>query len=228
MTNIAKNDLSVENMQKAGAHLGYSKSRRHPSVAKFILGTKSKTDYIDLEKTKVELERALELIKSLAKENKKVLFIGSKPEAKKAVEEAGQKLDMPYVSERWIGGTLTNFSEIKKRIERLVDLKDKRAKGELEKYTKKERLMIDREIGRLEKYFSGLVNLNKMPDLVVIIDPRKEYSALDEANQMKIPVIGLANTDCDIRKVAYPIVANDTARSSIKFFVENLAEAYKA
>lgn len=228
MTNNDKSDFNLEVMQKAGGHFGYSKSRRHPSTAKFILGTKNKTDYIDLEKTKLELERAIELIKGLAKEGKKILFVGSKPEAKKAVEEAAQSLNMPYVSERWIGGTLTNFGEIKKRIDRLVDLKDKRTKGELEKYTKKERLMIDREIGRLEKYFSGLVNLTKMPDLLIIVDSRKEDSALDEAAQMKIPVVSLCNTDCDIRKIDYPIIANDTAQLSIKFFIGELAKAYTA
>ena len=129
MTNNIKSDQNLEIMQKAGGHFGYGKSRRHPSTAKFILGTKNKTDYIDLEKTKVELDRALELISNLAKEGKQILFVGSKPEAKKAVQEAAENLGMPYVNERWIGGTLTNFGEIKKRIDRLVDLKDKREKG---------------------------------------------------------------------------------------------------
>jgi len=227
MTNNIKSDQNLEIMQKAGGHFGYSKSRRHPSTAKFILGTKNKTDYIDLEKTKVELDRALELISNLAKEGKQILFVGSKPEAKKAVQEAAENLGMPYVNERWIGGTLTNFGEIKKRIDRLVDLKDKREKGEFEKYTKKERLMINREIERLEKYFSSLVKMAKTPNLLIIVDSRKEEGALNEAIRMKIPVISICNTDCDIKKVDYPIVANDSSVSSIKFFVEQLAKAYK-
>ena len=210
MTNNIKSDQNLEIMQKAGGHFGYSKSRRHPSTAKFILGTKNKTDYIDLEKTKVELDRALELISNLAKEGKQILFVGSKPEAKKAVQEAAD-----------------NFGEIKKRIDRLVDLKDKREKGEFEKYTKKERLMINREIERLEKYFSSLVKMAKTPNLLIIVDSRKEEGALNEAIRMKIPVISICNTDCDIKKVDYPIVANDSSVSSIKFFVEQLAKAYK-
>jgi len=225
-TENTKIDPKIEKMMKAGAHLGYTKTRRHPSVASFILGTKNKTDIIDLEKTLKMLEAAKEFIKKLATEKKQIVFIGTKPEAKQILKLVAEKIDMPYVAERWIGGTISNFSEIRKRIERMLDLKEKKVKGELDKYTKKERLMFDREVKKLEIYFIGLTNLKKVPDALFIVDAKKEDIAVKEALQLKIPVIALCNIDSDIKNISHPIIANDGSMSSIKFFMEEIADAY--
>ena len=215
-------------MMKAGAHLGYTKMRRHPSLKSFILTTKNKTDIIDLEKTLVSLDKTKEFMKKMAEEKKNIVFVCAKPEGKKSTRAAAEKINMPFVVERWIGGTLTNFPEIKKRIDLLIDLKDKRSKGELDKYTKKERLMFDREIIKLELYFGGLVSLKKIPDAIFIVDSKKEDITVKEANQMRIPVISLANTDSNIDNINYPIVTNDSSITSIKFFVDEIAGAYVA
>ncbi len=225
-TNDTKNNLS-EAMVKAGVHFGYSKSRRHPSTAPFIIATKNKVDIIDPEKISELLDKAKEFIAKLAKENKKILFVGTKPEAKKIILEAATLLDMPYVTERWIGGILTNFPEIKKRIAKYNDLRSKKEKGELDKYTKKERLMIDREIIKLENYFGGISNLEKAPDALLIIDSKKEHIAATEAKKSGIPVISLSNTDTNIKSIDYPVVGNDGSSSSIKYFTNEIVKAYK-
>lgn len=226
-TKEAKTAGLVDGMFKAGAHFGYSKTRRHPSVAPLIFTTKNRTDIIDLEKTDAQLASALEFVSSLAQTGKKILFVGVKPEAKKAVEAAAVALDMPFVTERWIGGTLTNFPEIKKRINKLADLQAKKANGELNVYTKKEKLMIEREIERLHKLFSGIANVVKTPEALFVVDAKKEHIAVTEAKKAGVPVIALANSDTNIRDIDYPIVANDAAASSIAFFMEALTKAYK-
>ncbi|MCU0660529.1 MAG: 30S ribosomal protein S2 [Candidatus Pacebacteria bacterium] len=226
-TKEAKTAGLVDDMFKAGAHFGYSKTRRHPSVAPLIFTTKNRTDIIDLEKTDTQLAEVLAFVADLAKTGKKILFVGVKPEAKKAIEAGATSLDMPYVIERWIGGTLTNFSEIKKRISKLTDLQAKRANGELGVYTKKEKLMIEREIERLHKLFSGVVNVVKTPEALFVVDAKKEHIAVTEAKKAGVPVIALANSDTNIRDIDYPIVANDAAASSIAFFVEAIVKAYK-
>lgn len=225
--NKSANTGFVDEMFKAGAHFGYSKTRRHPSVAQYIFGTKNKNDIIDLEKTETLLASALEFVANLSKTGKKILFVGVKPESRKAVEAAALSLGMPYVTERWIGGTFTNFPEIKKRINKLADLQAKRANGELDVYTKKEKLMIEREIERLQKLFSGLADMQKTPEAIFIVDAKKEAIAIKEAQMANIPVIGIANSDTDIRELDFPIVANDASTTSIAYFVDKIAQAYK-
>jgi len=218
---------TIEKMFQVGTHLGYSQTRRHPSVIPYILTTKNKTDIINLEKTILLLDKVTQFVKKAREEGKQIIFVGTKPEAKMVIKNAAIELGMPYVIERWIGGSITNWSEIKKRIEKLIDLKDKKQKGELEKYTKKERLMIDREIDKLEKYFGGMVNMKKVPDIMFVIDSKHEAIAIKEAKRNRVPVISLSSTDCNIREIDYPIVGNDNARSSIQYFVDEIAKAYK-
>jgi len=221
-------DPRIDAMFKSGAHFGYSKTRRHPSTAPHVFATKNKNDLINLENTVLDLDKVLAFVKDLSATGKTLLFVGVKPEAREAVKNAAISLDMPYVTERWIGGTITNFPEIKKRIARLEDLRSKKEKGELDMYTKKERLLIDREIDKLNLYFGGLVSLKKTPDALFIIDTKKEHIAFTEAMKAGVPVIGIANTDCDIRAIDYPIVANDSSITSIAYFVNEIAEAFKA
>lgn len=219
---------TIESMFSAGAHFGMGRSRRHPTVSPFIFGTKNSTDILDLEKTEVMLEKAKKFVAEMAKEGKTVLFVGGKKEASMAVKNAAMSLNMPYIDGRWIGGTISNFGQIKKRIERYEKLTSDREKGELAKYTKRERMLIDKEIASLEKMFYGIVSLKKAPDALFIIDPRREKNALKEAMDFNLPVIALAGSDCDISEIKYPIVGNDGSKASIQFFVEEIAKAYQS
>ncbi len=221
--------MSKENLQEmidAGVHFGYSKTRRHPSAKPFIFDTKNKVDIIDLEKTAELLKKASEFMTELGKGEKKILFVGTKAEAKNVVKNAAEKLRMPSVTNRWIGGALTNFGEIKRRVDILVDLKSKKEKGELEKYTKKEQSDFSRQITKMENYFGGLVGMDKKPDAVLIVDTKKENIAFTEAKKLKIPVIGISSTDCDLSDIDFPIVANDSAISSITLLTNKLVESY--
>lgn len=218
----------LEALFNVGAHLGYSKARRHASMKSFILGVKGKTDIINLDETTRMLEEALEFTRSQGAHQKTVLFVGGKPEIREFVRSSAETLDQPYVAGRWLGGTLTNFSEIKKRIQRLQELTQDREAGTLaRKYTKRERVMIDREIGRLEENFSGLLGLEKLPDALVVVDTRAEEIAVSEAKQLGIPVVGILNSDCDHAQVTHPIVANDASRESVRFFLDKIVEAYR-
>jgi small subunit ribosomal protein S2 len=219
-------DPKIDELFKAGAHFGFVKSRRHPSAKPFIYGVKNKVEIFDLEKVKVELEKALTFVENKASEGAMVLFVGGKSEARRAVKTAGESLSMPYVSGRWIGGTLTNFPEIRKRVSKLEELMSQKEKGELGKYTKKERLLIDREIDRLNLYFSGLHALKALPKLLVVVDPKKEHIAVSEAKRMKIPVVAVAGSDCDLHSVEYPIPANDSSRASVELLVSDIVAAY--
>ncbi len=222
------NTALAKELFAVGAHFGYSKTRRHPSMQKYLFAKKNKVDIIDIEQTTTLLEAAAVYMKSLGARNKVVVFVGAKPEAKVAVQFQAESLGMPYVITRWVGGILTNFPEIKKRLTRLEDLRTARANGDLQKkYTKKEQLLIAREIAKMETLFSGLVSLKGLPDALFIVDPKKEANAVAEAKRLGIPVIAIANTDCDISDINYPIVANDSSRSSIEFIVKHLADAYK-
>ncbi len=226
--NVKENtDSLVEQMFKVGAHYGYSKSRRHPSVSKYIYTTKNNADIIDLEKTSVLLKQALEFVKDLGSKNKVVLFVGAKPEAKLITKNIAESLNMPYVTERWIGGTISNFTEIKKRINELENYRKDVKEGSLDKYTKKERVVLSKKMEKLERYYSGLVGLKKSPDALFIIDAKKEHIALTETRNAGVPTISLVNSDSNIKEVDYPMVGNDSGSPSIKFFTTSVAQAYK-
>ncbi len=228
--NLLENQVISKNLEelfKVGAHYAYGKSRRHASAKPFIFGTKNRTEIFDLEKTSQSLEIALDFVRTLAGEGKTILLASSKPEAKETITMAGESLGLPYVAGRWIGGTFTNTSEIKKRVAILVDLTDKKAKGELVKYTKKERLLIDRKIAKLEKMYSGLLEMKVPPAALFVVDSREESIAVVEAHQMNIPVISLSNSDCNLKELDYAIPGNDSAKASITFFVGKIADAYR-
>jgi len=216
----------IEEMFQNGAHYGYSKSRRHPSTTPYIFATKNGVDIINIEKTNELFDKAMEKVTSLAAAGKTILFVGTKAEARQQIIETALSLNMPYVSERWVGGALTNFPEIKKRITKLLDLRDQKEKGGLDKYTKKERLLIDREMDDMTKNFQGLTGITRTPDAVFVIDPKKEHIAVTEAHKMNLPVISLMNTDCNMKQSEFPIVANDASVSSISFFVSQVKNAY--
>ncbi|KKU81382.1 MAG: 30S ribosomal protein S2 [Parcubacteria group bacterium GW2011_GWA1_47_8] len=227
MSKTVENQGIITEMFSVGAHFGYSRSRRHPSVKPFIFGSKNGVEILDLEKTSVELALAKEFVKTFAKGGKQILFVGTKNEAKKAVLAGALAVDMPFVVERWVGGILTNFPEIKKRVALLEDLLAKREKGELAMYTKKERLLIDKDIERLERNFAGIISMKELPSVLFIVDPKKESIAVKEAQFLKIPIIALASSDCNFKEVDYVIPGNDSSVSSISFFVGQIVSAFK-
>ncbi len=223
-----KSSQLVKELFAVGAHFGYSRTRRHPSTAKHLFATKNKVDIIDIEQTETQLAKAAEFMNKLGQKGKTVVFVGSKPEAKASVQLAAESLGLPFVTTRWVGGMLTNFPEIKKRINRLEELRAAKISGDLQKkYTKKEQLLIAREVAKMEDLFSGIVSLKGIPDAMLIVDPKKEVSAVLEAKRLGVPVIGIGSTDCDITMSDYPILANDASRASIEYIVKHLAEAYK-
>lgn len=218
---------NIDLMFKAGAHYAFSRSRRHPTLAPFIFGVKNHVEIFDLEKTNPLLEKAKDFVRTMAREGKQILFVGSKSEARQAIKNAALSLDMPYVTDRWLGGTLSNFKEIRSRVEKLLDLTSKREKGELSKYTKKERLMIDREIEKLERFFSGLVPMKELPKAVFVIDSKHEHIAVTESRKAGIPVIALMGSDCNMNTVDHAIPGNDASIASVAFFVDQIVWAYK-
>ena len=224
---MADTKALIDSLFKAGSHFGYSRSRRHPSTLKFLFGTKGGVEIFDLEKTAVEIEKAMTFIRSLAADRKTLLFVSSKAESREALQRTAESLNQPYVSGRFIGGTLTNWSEIKKRTDRLTELSGLREKGELAKFTKLERLLIDREIEELELMFGGLKGLTKIPNAMLVVDPRKEKIAVEEARKSKIPVIALLNSDCDASIITYPVPGNDATMASVKLFLEQVKVAWE-
>ena len=223
-----KTNPVLEGLFKAGAHFGLIRSRRHPSAKPFLFGVKNKVEIFDLEKTHEALEKAKAFIKGEVQNGGLILLVGGKNEARQAIQNGALKAEMPYVAGRWLGGSLTNFPEIKKRVAKLEDLRTKRENGDLEKYTKKERLLIDEEIAQMHRLFSGIVGMKKLPDALVIVDPKREYIAAAEAIHLGIPVIAIANTDNDISTIEYPIVANDGSVASVAFILQSLTSAYRA
>ncbi len=227
MTKTVENKELITKMFAAGAHFGYSRSRRHSSAKAFIFGTKNGIEIMDLEKTSVELENAKAFIKTLAKGGKQILFVGTKSESKKVVEDGATSIDMPFVVERWVGGVLTNFPEIKKRVALLEDLRSKKEKGELAMYTKKERSLIDKDIERLERNFAGIVSMKETPAAMFVVDPRKESIAIKEAQYLGIPIVALASSDCNMKEIDFAIPGNDSSVSSVNFFVAQIVQAFK-
>lgn len=217
----------IEKLFKAGAHFGFTRSRRHPTVTPYIFGSKQGTDIIDLEKTSELIARASTIVSEAAKAGKTVLFVGTKEEITTIVRDAAEKVEMPFVVNRWIGGMLTNFPEIRKRIHRLTDLLAQGVSGELErKYTKKERVIIGREIEKLNFNFAGIKAMERIPGLMIIVDPRHDSIALLEAKGLNIPVIGITSSDTNLKEINYPIVANDALQTSVRTILAELTDAY--
>ena len=222
----ATKDASIDAMFGVGAHYGFVKSRRHPTIKPFIYGTKNRVEIFDLEKTKAQLDIAIEFVQKIAATGRQILFLGSKSEAREIVKKSADSANLPYVAGRWVGGTFTNFEVIRKRVEKLVDLTEQKEKGELNKYTKRERMLIDKEIDRLNSLFSGIISMSSLPAALFVIDSKKEAIAVAEARDKKIPVIALCGSDCDISIINYPVIANDTSIDSIDYFASALAKAY--
>jgi len=214
-------------MLKAGVHFGHKTTKWNPKMASFIFGVRNDTHIIDLEKTIIKLNEALVFVKKLAKANGIIVFVGTKKQAKAYIKEIAIKINMPYVADRWIGGLLTNFSIISKQIRLMEQLEMDLKSGALDKYTKKERVMIEKKIKKLNQKFGGLRLLKKLPDAVFVTDINEDRIAVNEAREKNIPIIALADTNTDPGLVTYPIPANDDALSSIKIIMNKIAEEYE-
>lgn len=226
-TEIKTEETILDDMFKAGVHFGYTRSSRHPSMKPMIYGMKNRVEIINLEKTHEYLEKAKAYVRTLAAGGKTVLFVGTKNESKAVLRAAAELSGMPYVTERWAGGIFTNFEEMKKRIARMKELQEKKEKGELDVYTKKERLLLSREEDRLVKLFGGLADMAQLPSVVYVVDTKKEKNVVAEAKKMGIPVIALINSDCNLRDADFPIPGNDASVASIRFVTGELVSALK-
>jgi len=216
---------TLEEMLKAGMHFGHQTSKWHPKMEPFIFTSRKGVYVLDLSKTQPMLATALEFIKKMTQEGKVILFVGTKNQVKKPMKAMAEEVNMPYVSEKWLGGCLTNFLIIKKSIKKYQDLVQKKETGGLDKYTKKERLNFDREIKSLEMKVGGLVSLKKLPDALFIWDIRKEKTAVTEARKKNIPIIAICDTNVNPDLVNYVIPSNDDATKTIKLVLNVIKEA---
>jgi small subunit ribosomal protein S2 len=216
---------TVEELLKAGMHFGHRTSRWHPKMKPYIFGARKGVHIIDLVKTRENLASALNFISEVTARGGKILFVGTKAQVKGLLKKTAKEMEMPYVSEHWLGGAMTNFSVIKKNIKKYKDLLEKKELGKLSKYTKKEQLQFDRQIAKLELSVGGMADLNNLPDAIFIWDIKTEQTALAEAKKKKIPIIAVCDTNVDPSGIAYVIPANDDASRAIKLIFDLIKEA---
>ena len=222
---MAKLEVSLEDMMKAGVHFGHQKSRRNPKMDEYIFTTKKGINIIDLQKTKEKTLAAMEFLKELKKSGKQILFVGTKIQAKDLVEEVASFSNMPFVVERWLGGTFTNFKVIRSRTRYLTDSEDKMEKGEFKKYTKFEQMKKTEELEKMNKRMGGIKHMTELPGAIFVTSVKDDALAITEARRMGIPVIGIADTNTDPAKIDFPIPANDDAISSIRLILSYAAKA---
>jgi small subunit ribosomal protein S2 len=217
-------NVTVQDLLKAGVHFGHRTSKWNPAMDEYIYARREGIHVIDLQQTLSCLEDALDYTKKLVSKGDQVLFVGTKKQAKDITKAAAEKCNMPYVTERWLGGMFSNFSVLKKQIDKLNKLEEQQEKGELEKYTKREQLTISREIERLQKSFGGVKNMDKLPAAVILVDMHADRNALKEAHVKSIPVIAFADTNVDPKDALYPIPANDDGVKSIEVILNAFAD----
>ncbi len=214
-------------MFKAGVHFGYSRSRRHPKMEPYLFGIRNNIEVFDLDKVKAKLDEALAFLRKMGEEKKFVVFVGTKPSVRDMVEKTARELDMPYVKERWLGGLFTNFTVLRKRMDYFEGLKQAKKSGELEKYTKKEQLEIERETAKLDRNLGGLVKLKKLPDALVVVDPKDERIAVREAQARGVPVVAILSSDNNPEGIDFLVPANDSSSASVAYLLSRIGEAYK-
>lgn len=218
-------EISMMSMLKAGVHFGHKKSKKHPKMSQYVYTIRNGISIIDLNKTMVKLNEALEFVKEISSNGGTILFVGTKKQAMETIKEAAERCEMPYVTERWLGGTFTNFEKITSSIKRLEKMVLEKENGELEKkYNKKERLEIDREIKRLERKFGGIKTMKKLPEAVFIVDTKEDSTAVTESNSKNIPIVAVLDTNSDPSLVKHPIPSNDDALGAIKLMTNAIAE----
>ncbi len=218
--------VTMKQLLEAGAHFGHRTRRWNPKMAPYIYGSRKGIYIIDLQKTLKLIEEACEFVRSKASEGGTMIMVGTKKQAQKVIEEEAKRCGAFYVNNRWLGGLLTNFKTIKSRIDKLVELEQMEESGELAKLPKKEQSRLRKVLEKLRKNLGGLKGMERLPDIVFVVDPRKEKNAVAEANILGIPVVAIVDTNCDPDPIDYVIPANDDAIRSIKLIVSKIADAY--
>jgi len=218
--------IGMKELLEAGVHFGHQAKRWNPKMKKYIFGERNGIHIIDLQKTLTKFKDAYNFVRDVAIRGDTILFVGTKKQAQDTIAEEAKRVGAPYVNERWLGGMLTNFATIKKGIERLKRIEKMREDGTYDRLTKKEVAKLEKERNRLEKYLSGIKEIDRLPGAVFVIDSRKERIAVAEANRLGIPVIGVIDTNCDPDNIDYPIPGNDDAIRSIKLITSKIADAF--
>ena len=220
--------VTIKQLLEAGAHFGHQTSRWHPRMKKYIFTKRNGIHIIDLEQTVGMLKKACDFVQETVSEGGNILFVGTKRQAQEAIEEEANRCDMFYVNQRWLGGTLTNFATIQKRIDYLVRLEDQRERGEFARLPKNEVLKLEKEIVRLNRLIGGFKEMTSLPSALFIVDITKEKAALAEANRVGIPVVAIADTNCDPTDIDFPIPTNDDAIKAIRLTCSKIADAVLA
>ena len=220
--------VTMKELLEAGVHFGHQTKRWNPKMKEYIFGERNGIYIIDLQKTHRLLQQALQHAQELAAQGRTILFVGTKRQAQEAVAEEAQRCGMPYVNERWLGGLLTNFVTVRKSLDRIKELELVSSDGRQERLTKKELARLDKERIKLERNLRGIKGMKSVPDAVFVIDTRKEAIAVKEARKLKVPVIGIVDTNCDPDEVDYVIPGNDDALRAIKLFAGRVADAVLA
>ena len=217
--------VAMKQLLEAGVHFGHQTRRWDPKMAEYIFQARNGIHIIDLQKTSKKLDEAYSFLKEQAEDGKTVLFVGTKKQAQECVKEAAEKCGMFYVNQRWLGGTLTNFGTIRKRIERLKELEKMNEDGTFEVLPKKEVILLKKEMEKLERNLGGIKEMTEIPGVLFIVDPKKERIAILEAKKLGIPVIGLVDTNCNPEDVDYPIPGNDDAIRAVSLIADCMANA---
>lgn len=218
--------VTLEELLEAGAHFGHQARRWNPRVKPYLYGLQGGVHLFDLVQTKDCLDKACEFVSRLAAEGKKMVFVGTKRQAVDIVREEAKRVKAPYVSQRWLGGMITNWDQIRKSIKLLIQMREDKASGKFEKYTKKEQVLLDRKIVKLERFLNGLVELEKIPEALFVVDVKTDFSAVKEARMKQVPVVAIVDSNVDPNLIDYVIPANDDAIKSIKLLVTKIADAY--
>lgn len=214
----------MKQLLEAGAHFGHQTTRWNPKMSKYIYDARNGIHILNLQKALIEFKKAENYVRTIAQQGKKILFIGTKKQAQKLVADEAARCGMYYINQRWLGGALTNFSTMRKSIDRLIELERMEAENEFDRLHKKEALNKRKEITKLNKFFSGIKTMKSIPDAVFVIDIEKEHIALKEARKLGVKVIALVDSNCNPDGVDFPIPANDDAIRSIKLFTQRIAE----
>ncbi len=217
--------IAMKSLLESGVHFGHRTHKWHPAMKPYIFTERNGIHIIDLQKTVKALEQSYNLVRDTVAAGSSVLFVGTKRQAQETIKEDAIRAGMPYVTERWLGGMLTNWRTIRQRVNELDRLERMRDKGDFERITKKEALLLSRKIERLDTLLGGIRNMNRLPEMVFVVDVRREETAIHEANLLNIPVIVLVDTNCDPRNVDYVIPSNDDAIRAIKLLVGRIADA---
>jgi small subunit ribosomal protein S2 len=216
--------IGIKELLEAGVHFGHQTKRWNPKMKPFIFDARSGIHIIDLSKTLARLEAACDFLSSTVRKGGQVLFVGTKKQAQEAVREAAKSCGQHYVTERWLGGTLTNFSTIRRSIARLKEIEKMEADGSINQYVKQEQAVLRREAARLTKYFEGIRSLDKFPAAMFVVDIKREHNAIAEGRRLKIPIVAIVDTNCDPDLVDYPIAGNDDAIRSVRLVLMTIVQ----